>query len=167
MNSSRTYVALLAAVTFWCLLIVLPPLAAFTPQTVGLAHFAYRVCAPACHQLDAHSLHLAGMKFAVCARCTGIYAGFAVATLLWGWMHIRLRRGERAAWLLAVAPMFLDVALDVLGVRSATLGSRLFSGSWFGIAAGLLLVPLLLEGLAELRRSFPLITSATRHEFHT
>src|ERR1043165_9302763 len=44
----------------------------------ALALLAYRVFAALCHQIPERSFYLAGQPLAVCARCFGIYAGFAL-----------------------------------------------------------------------------------------
>src|SRR6185295_8285985 len=46
-----------------------------------------------CHQIPERSFFIAGHKFAVCSRCTGLYAGFAVAAVLYPLVR-SLRRTE-------------------------------------------------------------------------
>ena len=57
------------------------------PLTAGnyphLAKSIYGGFALLCHQLPERSYFIAGHKFAVCARCTGLYAGFALTFLLY------------------------------------------------------------------------------------
>ena len=166
MNVSRAYLVLLAAVTLWCLCIVVPPLTAATGGAPVVSAAAERIGAAVCHQLPARTLRLGGVPLAVCARCTGIYTGFALAVLLAGVVAMRPLRRARAAWLVALAPMLLDVALDISGIRAATLASRLFSGVFFGVGAGLLLVPPFLEGLRELSQRFRLFTFRASNELH-
>jgi hypothetical protein len=43
---------------------------------------AYRAGAIICHQQDARSLHVAGVRMPVCARCFGLYAGAAAGAVL-------------------------------------------------------------------------------------
>ncbi|MCA1585463.1 MAG: DUF2085 domain-containing protein [Acidobacteria bacterium] len=49
----------------------------------GVATLTYVVGAVICHQRPERSFHTAGIKWPVCSRCTGLYAGAAFALLLW------------------------------------------------------------------------------------
>jgi len=63
----------------------------------------YFVGSAVCHQLDARSFHVLGHQMPVCARCTGIYLGAAIAALAVG---IRRRRSTLALnprWLVGLA----------------------------------------------------------------
>ena len=46
------------------------------------AAVAYLLGSQICHQIAERSFHLAGAQLPVCARCTGIYAGFAAGVVL-------------------------------------------------------------------------------------
>src|SRR5438132_9306807 len=98
-------------------LIIGAPLAQSTGhEAIGFT--IYRAFSYLCHQLPERSFSLAGHQFAVCARCTGLYLGFAAASL--GYPLVRsLKRTDAPArrWLLlAAVPMAIDVGLDMLGV---------------------------------------------------
>ncbi|HYE59089.1 MAG TPA: DUF2085 domain-containing protein [Rhodothermales bacterium] len=119
------------------LLVALPP---FVPTQVRAA--LYTAFSPVCHQIDARSFHLDGEAFAVCHRCTGIFAGLVVGTLLWpfarmfdGWLT------RRAGLLLALSlvPAGLDWLLGVAGHWSNTPLSRTATGAVFGLVAGVYL----------------------------
>src|SRR5947209_6439354 len=49
----------------------------------GFAAAIYKTFSFVCHQIPERSFHLDGHQFAVCSRCTGLYAGFAVAALVY------------------------------------------------------------------------------------
>jgi hypothetical protein len=91
----------------------------------GLAFVVYGAGSVLCHQLPARSFHLWATQLPVCARCTGIYAGGAIAavarfvqlkpdaTSCRNGHRVRLQpndaeRTRRARWLLATA--FLPTA---------------------------------------------------------
>ena len=63
-------------------LIVTAPIAQAAGHT-ALALSVYKTFSYLCHQIPERSFHLAGHKFAVCSRCTGLYSGFALATLIY------------------------------------------------------------------------------------
>ena len=127
-------------------LIIGAPLAQSTGhEAIGFT--IYRAFSYLCHQLPERSFYLAGHQFAVCARCTGLYVGFAAASL--GYPLVRsLKRTDTPArrWLLlAAAPMAIDVGLDMLGVWKNTHLSRLITGLLLGSVAAFYVIPGLID----------------------
>jgi uncharacterized membrane protein len=77
---------LLGGAVAWAAII---PLAAFAASRPHAASFAYAFALGVygighiiCHQIPARSFHLWGAALPVCARCTGIYAGAALASIV-------------------------------------------------------------------------------------
>lgn len=125
-------------------LIVVAPLTADS-------HFAtsiYGGFAAFCHQLPERSYFIADHKLAVCSRCTGVYAGFALALLLYPLMRpLRTTDWPAPVWLvLAAVPMAIDFGLTFLGVWENTHTSRLLTGLLLGGVSVLYVMP----GIAEL-----------------
>jgi uncharacterized membrane protein len=135
-------------------LIVVAPLALARGHTF-LAHTIYQSFGPLCHQLPERSFYVAGHAFAVCARCTGLYAGLAAGVLLFPLVR-SLRRTDAPAriWLLiAAAPTALDFSLGFLGIWSNTHLSRFITGALLGTVAALFIVPGLIDlGMMSWRR---------------
>ena len=111
----------------------------------------YHAFAGLCHQQAGRSFALEGHALAVCARCTGIYAGFAACTALYP-----LARGLRGAdaparrWLvLALLPTAADFSLNFAGLWANTHASRALTGAVAGAAAAFFALP----GLIELGQS--------------
>jgi uncharacterized membrane protein len=108
---------------------------------------AYQIFSPACHQLPERSFTLSGHKFAVCARCTGLYAGFASATLLYPLLR-SLKRTDTPprTWLLVAAfPLALDFGLTVFGIWENTHWSRFLTGVLLGSVAVFYVLPGLVD----------------------
>ena len=123
-------------------LIAAAPLALAHGQGTAAA-VLYAAFAPVCHQLPARSFYLSGHPLAVCARCTGLYAGFALGAICYP-LARSLRRVEMPArvWLLVTgAPLALDFALGFFGLWANTHTSRLLTGALFGAAAACYVVP--------------------------
>jgi uncharacterized membrane protein len=100
-----------------------------------------------CHQLPERSFYLDGHPFAVCARCTGIYFGFAAGALLYPLLR-SLKRSDAPArlWLLvALVPTALDFALDFFGIWQNTHLTRLLTGALMGGVTAFYVVPGLLD----------------------
>src|SRR5687768_9603926 len=73
----------------------------------------YQAFSYVCHQQSERSFFIAGEPLAVCARCTGLYAGFALTTLLYP-LFISLRRTyppERKWLFIGAAPLAIDFGL--------------------------------------------------------
>ena len=66
--------ALAVAVTGWVTAVLTAPVLPAWP-----AAFVYAVSSLVCHQLPERSFYWGAAQFAVCARCTGIYLGGALA----------------------------------------------------------------------------------------
>lgn len=115
------------------------------------ASFVYRAFAGLCHQQAERSFALGGHALAVCARCTGIYAGFAACAILYP-LARGLRRTDAPArvWLaLALAPTAVDFLLDFAGLWQNTHASRALTGALAGAVAALFALP----GLIDLGQS--------------
>jgi len=78
--------AYLAGSVVWAAVIPLAAFAASRPHGASLGYAfalgAYAIGHAICHQLPVRSFHLWGAVLPVCARCTGIYAGAATASLI-------------------------------------------------------------------------------------
>lgn len=111
------------------------------------ASFVYRAFAGLCHQQEERSFAFGGHALAVCARCTGIYAGFAACIVLYP-LTRSLRRTDAPArkWLvLALVPMTVDFVLGFLGLWTNTHVSRALTGAIAGGGAAFFALPGLLS----------------------
>jgi len=123
-------------------LVVAAPAARAGGHTLS-AFFLHHMFGRVCHQIQERSFHLAGHPLAVCARCAGVYSGFAAGVLLYPLVRSLGRTDFPArGWLLlAAAPAALDFALGLAGVWENTHLSRALTGSLLGLAAAFYAVP--------------------------
>ncbi len=114
---------------------------------IALAQTIYATFSHLCHQLDERSFFIAGHKFAVCARCTGIYVGFAVTALCYPLLRsLRQTDTPQRKWLfLAAAPLALDFSLNFLGIWENTHLSRFLTGALLGGVAVFYIMPGLID----------------------
>jgi len=108
------------------------------PATVGYFFFS-----GVCHQLPERSFHLWGEPLAVCARCSGVYAGFLAGALLFPVIRRRLKREFPPAWVLgaAILPAAADFGLARLGVHDSGNALRLITGLIPGMAVSFFILP--------------------------
>ena len=115
----------------------------------------YRAFSYVCHQIPERSFFIAGHPFAVCSRCTGLYAGFAAATFAYPLVR-SLRQTEAPArkWLfLAAAPLAIDFAVGYFGIWENTHSSRFATGALLGVVAVFYVMPGLMDlSLRDWRR---------------
>ena len=134
-------------------LIAIAPVAA----AQGHSQFAsaiYKTFSFLCHQIPERSFHLAGHQFAVCSRCTGLYAGFAIATLALPLLR-SLKRTDtpRVIWLLlSVVPLAIDFGLTYFGLWQNNHFTRVTTGALFGAVTAFYIVPGLIELSVNLGR---------------
>jgi uncharacterized membrane protein len=164
MNLSKTtYRIILFASFVWCLLIVTPPFANHF-DAVMLRDFLYGFFSRICHQLDSHSVHIFGAKFAVCTRCTALYFGFLISVAVYPLLSRRIRFATGAGAilrsprliLLSILPLLIDVCLSEIGAHESTVLTRAITGAILGIALPYVLIPPAQEAVAELRLKLPL-----------
>ena len=132
-------------------LIVVAPLAEAHDHDFA-ALVIYTAFSKLCHQIPERSFYIAGHPFAVCARCTGIYFGFAAATLLYPLARSLKRTDapQRKWLLLAFVPILIDFSLGFFGIWENTHLSRLVTGALLGGVAAFYVVPGLLD-LSQMR----------------
>ena len=110
----------------------------------------YEAFGKVCHQSPARSFYIEGHPFAVCARCAGIYFGFAGSMLFYPLMR-SLNKVDAPArkWLVAaLALTALDFALDLFGLWKNTHLSRSVTGALLGGTVAFYVIP----GLVDLSR---------------
>jgi uncharacterized membrane protein len=133
----------------WLGLIVGAPVAASGGHETT-AFVIYQGLKTVCHQMPERAFWVAGHPLAVCARCFGIYVGFAVAVLLYPLSRRLQQTGTpRREWLiLALLPTAVDFTLGITGLWANTHTSRFLTGAWLGAWAAFYVVP----GMVEIAR---------------
>lgn len=131
-----------AVVTLVVMLILAAPLAAASGLR-DLAAGIYGAFGRLCHQLPERSYFIDAHKFAVCSRCTGVYAGFALTLLVYPLIRsLRNTAIPPRKWLvLAAIPTFLDFSLTFFGIWENTHTSRLLTGLLLGGTAVFYVMP--------------------------
>jgi uncharacterized membrane protein len=131
-------------------------IAAFAPPLLrsssfpAAAFFTYLPFSFICHQMPERSFSIMHHPLAVCHRCSGIYLGLFLGTLL-SPFFLRLHpRARRAGILSAATLLVLDALLPVAGLWSGFWLTRFLTGFVFGAAAA----PFAVMGLDELLNTF-------------
>ena len=140
------WLVLLIGSLCFLLAIVEAPLALAKGNT-ATALLIYEAFNHLCHQLPERSYYIAGQKFAVCARCTGIYSGFVLGVIAYPLVRA-LRRTDtpdRKWLLLAAVPLAIDFTLTFAGIWDNTHTSRLLTGMLLGAAAVFYVIPGLVD----------------------
>jgi len=115
---NKTYAALLAGSTLWCMSIIAAP-------TLGLS-WVYDFFSTICHQDPARSWHVGAEPFAVCIRCTSIY--FAFAASLWLGLKTHVQWLRLSLLFMVCEFFFARLVIDDALLRSIT-------GASVGLAA--------------------------------
>jgi uncharacterized membrane protein len=107
----------------------------------------YRAFSYVCHQIPERSFFIAEHQFAVCARCTGLYAGFTVATVMYPLVRsLRQTEAPNRKWLfLAATPLAIDFAVGFFGIWNNTHSSRFATGALLGAVAVFYVMPGLMD----------------------
>lgn len=101
-----------------------------------------------CHQLPERSFFAAGFQLPVCARDTGIYAGFVISLIVMAVLDRGRRPSELSRrWVLVVGAVFLSLMVadgvsSYAGWRTTTNDLRLITGLLAGYSLPLVVVPM-------------------------
>ncbi len=120
-----------AAAFIWC--------AGFSSQSLfpgtGFAVISYpflkHTYGIVCHQLDAKTFNFLGHKLFVCARCTGIYLGALLTSLVSIIFFRRLKLGLKLLYI-AVLPIVIDVIMSSFDVYNYSKFAAFLTGLFFG-----------------------------------
>lgn len=143
MNRPLAVALTFGAVLWVSVVLTAPYLAAQGRASAPVAHL-YSATSRICHQRHERSFAIAGVQMPVCARCSGLYIGGALGSLL-GWMAIA-RAGStrtRVTLLLAAIPTALTWSLEAAGVAGFSNSARAVAAVPLGLAAGWVFVGML------------------------
>src|SRR5262245_48623878 len=152
-----------AVVSFLVMLIFIAPVAAAGGHNEW-AEVIYRAFGIFCHQRPDRSYFIEVHKLAVCSRCTGLYAGFAITLLLYPLIR-SLRTAAnppRIFLILAALPLGINFSLTFFGIWENTHTSRLLTGALLGSVAVFYVMPGIVDlSLRGIRLSTPPHTTFT------
>jgi len=145
--TARVVWALVVGVAFGLVVLIFAaPIAQASGHTT-LASAIYSAFGFVCHQIPERSFHLAGHKFGVCSRCTGLYSGLALAALAYPLVRSLKQTGTPPLfWLfLAAAPLAIDFSLGYFNLWHNTHLSRFVTGALLSSVAVFFIIPGLIE----------------------
>jgi uncharacterized membrane protein len=121
-----------------CALIIAAPVMAHCGTSAAAAIYFYFF--PICHQIPERSFSILGHPMAVCHRCSGIYIGLFLGSLIQNNFMHRSPRMRRIWVLAAMTPLLLDLVLPLTGIWKGTWLIRFSTGMIFGMTAAWLVV---------------------------
>jgi uncharacterized membrane protein len=136
-------------------LILAAPLAA-ARGNLSVASSIYYFFGYLCHQIPERSFQIAGRQFAVCSRCSGLYAGFAIAALFYPLVRslTNTETPSRVWLILAALPLAIDFGLGYFNIWHNTHASRFATGALLSSVAVFYIVPGAIELTSTLSQKF-------------
>ncbi len=116
--------------SLWCLGIVFPVLFHSGDAILFSDIFLKKIYSQVCHQDPLKSVYVSGQKFEVCARCTGIYAGSLISSIVVLFFP-KIKPHSVKFLFVSMLPMAADVLLYSTGVYNYS--------KWIAFSTGLFL----------------------------
>lgn len=151
MMNRLPYFLLLGFSTLWCAGFVTAALVS-NDKFTGILFAIYE---PVCHQLSGHSFHIGGSPLAVCTRCSAIYSAFLLGVIIFPAIRTYQLKFTTYRYyiILLTLPMIIDVIASWTTGYTSTTFTRVFSGGLFGFGISLLIVPMFIEAIQQIRNS--------------
>jgi uncharacterized membrane protein len=141
-STTFLYLIFFSAVSLWCSMIIATPLLAINEY--GFASgITYLFFSKICHQMPERSFFIFDKQFAVCSRCTGLYFGFLLGTIIYPLIS-RLKPSwipAKKYFFLAGIPIFLDIFIRFVQIAENTFFSRLITGLLLGATTVFFVLP--------------------------
>lgn len=138
------YGVILFIAIIWCGGIVLAPLwQAQTDVRGGVSEYLYTFYSSSCHQSPDRSLFVVGEKLGVCSRCTFVYFGFLLTTILYPFVRKLSNSELPPLWILFAATglVALDAGFDIFNVYKNTFVTREITGAILGMILPIYIIP--------------------------
>jgi uncharacterized membrane protein len=138
------YSIILFIALIWCAGIIISPLWAGEKDFRGdVSGFLYSAFSKNCHQEDDRSFYLFGHQLGVCSRCTIIYFGFLLSTILFPFIRKLNNPDLPALWILLAGAGLVgaDALLDIFEVVKNTFISREITGAVLGLVLPFYIIP--------------------------
>ncbi|UCE07019.1 MAG: DUF2085 domain-containing protein [bacterium] len=147
-KSEHIHSYILTSVLIWCLLIVIAPFLAHL-KLVFSSGFIYLFFSKICHQYPERSFFIWDKQFAVCARCSGLYFGFLIATIFFPFLKglKNFTPPPRYLFFIALTPITIDLSLTIFHIWQNTFFTRFASGLLLGNVVALFV----LSGIHKIR----------------
>jgi uncharacterized membrane protein len=109
----------------------------------GVSDFIYTFYSASCHQQPERSLFIDGAKLGVCSRCTMVYFGFLLTTLIYPFVRKLNNTELPALWILFVGAglVGLDAGLEIFHVHNNSFFSREITGGILGLILPFFIIP--------------------------
>ncbi len=102
-----------------------------------------------CAQVPAHSFYILGHQLGLCARNLSIYTSMFVGCLVFTLSKKRLPGIPWWLWAILILPMAWDGGTQLFGWRESTWELRVITGTLFGLADVLFVLPMIQKTLLE------------------
>ncbi len=112
-----------------------------------------------CAQIPAHSFYIFGHQLGLCARNLSIYASMFIGSSIFTLSKKRLPGLPWWAWAILILPMAWDGITQMFGLRESTWELRVLTGTLFGLANVMFVLPMIQKALLET----PLYTLPTEY----
>lgn len=109
----------------------------------GASEFLYTFYSSSCHQSADRSLSLFGDKLGVCSRCTTVYFGFLLSTIIYPFVRKLNNTELPALWILFAGSglVAVDAGLEIFDVVKNTFISREITGGILGLILPFYIIP--------------------------
>lgn len=151
--ATKVYLIILGFVALWCLLILLAPfLLSLGGFAADISFFMYSLFSPVCHQEEARSFSIFGHMMGVCSRCSILYLGFLVGTVIYPFIKKVTNVKLPSVWYLVIASglMVGDVALDLMDVYKNNFVTRSITGATLGFVLAFYIIPGMINFIYEI-----------------